>query len=80
MGAVKHIEQEITQYLPHLNTKQKQAVLSVVKTFASEQKDWWDELAEEQQQALDNSIAQMNLGKLTSHSAVMKKYAKWQKK
>ncbi len=80
MGAVKLIDQQITQYLPHLNAKQKQAVLSVVKTFAAEQQDWWDEISEEQQQAIDKSLAEMKAGKLTPHDEVMKKYKKWLKK
>ena len=80
MGAVKLIDQEITQYLLHLNVRQKQAVLNVVKTFAAGQQDWWDEISEEQQQAIDKSLAEMKAGKLTSHDEVMKKYKKWVKK
>jgi predicted transcriptional regulator len=80
MGAVKPIDQEITQYLLHLNVRQKQAVLSVVKTFAAEQQDWWDEISREQQQAIDKSLAEMKAGKLMSHDEVMKKFKKWVKK
>lgn len=76
MGTAKNIEQEITQYLPHLNAKQKQAVLSVVKTFVAEQQDWWDAMGQEQQEALDRSIAEMNAGKVTAHTDVLKKYKK----
>ena len=77
MGAIKLIDQEITQYLPHLNSKQKEAVLSVVKTFAAEQQDWWDEIGLEQQQAIDKALAEVSAGKLTPHDEVMKKYKKW---
>ena len=80
MGAIKLIDQEISQYLPHLSAKQKRAVLSVVKTFAAEQQDWWDEISEEQQRAIDQSLAEMKAGKLTPHDEVMKKYKKWLKK
>lgn len=80
MGAVRIIDQQIVQYLPHLNAQQKQAVLSVVKTFAAEQQDWWDEISQEQQQAIDKSLAEMKAGKLTPHDEVMKKYKKWLKK
>ena len=59
MGAVKLIDQEIAQYLPHLSARQKQAVLSVVKTFAAEQQDWWDEISEEQQRSIDESLTEM---------------------
>lgn len=80
MGAVKLVDKEITQYLTHLNTRQKQAVLGVVKTFAAERQDWWDEMSEEQKQSIDKSLAEMKAGKLTSHNEVMKKYKKWMKK
>ena len=79
MGAVK-LDQEITQYLPHLNARQKQAVLGMVKTFASEQKHWWDEISAEQQSAIDQSLAEMKAGKLMTHEEVMKKHKKWMKK
>lgn len=76
MGAVKSLDKEITQYLPKLNVKQKQTVLTVVKTFMQEQQDWWDEISVEQQKAIDKSLAEMKAGKLTPHAEVMKKYKK----
>lgn len=80
MGAVKLIDQEINQYLLHLNARQKQVVLSVVKTFAAGQEDWWDEISEQQQKSIDKSLADMKSGKVTPHDEVMRKYKKWQKK
>lgn len=80
MGAIRPLEREITNYLPQLNNEQKRAVLSVVKTFASEQKDWWDEISTEQQQAIDKSLTEVKAGKITPHEEVMKKYKKWLKK
>ena len=80
MSAAKPLEEEINKYLHLLNTRQKQTVLTVVKTFAAEQQDWWDELGLEQQQAIDKSLAEMKAGNLTSHDEVMKKYKKWLKK
>ncbi len=80
MRAVRVIDQEIAQYLPRLSDQQKQAVLSVVKTFAAERKDWWDELSKEQQEAIDQSLTEMKAGKLTPHEEVLKKYKKWLKK
>jgi hypothetical protein len=80
MRAVRVIDQEIAQYLPRLNDQQKEAVLSVVKTFAAEQKDWWDEISKEQQEAIDHSLAEMKVGKLTPQVEVLKKYKKWLKK
>ncbi len=79
-SAAKKLDEEITHYLPQLNVKQKQTVLTVVKTFMEEQKDWWDEISEEQQKAIDKSLTEMKAGKLTPHDEVMKKYKKWMKK
>lgn len=76
MGAAKPLVSEINQYLTRLNVEQQKAVLSVVKTFAAEQQDWWDEISQEQQQAIDKALAEMKAGKLTPHEDVMKKYRK----
>jgi predicted transcriptional regulator len=76
MNAAKSLDKEIVQYLPQLNVKQKRTILTVVKTFMEEQEDWWNEIGEEQQKAIDKSLAEMKAGKLTAHTEVMKKYRK----
>jgi hypothetical protein len=80
MRAVGIIDKEIAQYLPRLNDQQKQAVLSVVKTFAAEQQDWWNGIGKEQQEAIDQSLAEMKAGKMTHQDEALKKYRKWLKK
>jgi len=80
MSAAEILDKQITEYLPQLNIKQKKTVLTVVKTFMHEQQDWWDEIGEEQQKAIDKALTEMKNGKVTSHEEVMKKYAKWQRK
>ena len=39
MGTAKVLNKEINHYLDHLNTHQKEVVLSVVKTFAQEENE-----------------------------------------
>ena len=80
MNTATALDKEINQYLPQLNVKQKRTVLTVVKTFMEDQQDWWDEIGEEQQNAIDKALAEMKAGKLTPHDEVMKKYKKWLKK
>lgn len=80
METAELLDEEISRYLPCLIMKQKEAVLTVIKTFADQQHDWWDEIGDEQKQAIDRSLEEMNDGKLTLHSEVMKKYEKWMKK
>ena len=55
-------------------------IKDITKIFAKGKKDWWDELTEAQQKAVEESIAEMKAGKLTPHADVMKKYKKWMKK
>jgi predicted transcriptional regulator len=80
MQATRIIDREIALYLPRLSDQQKQAVLGVVKSFAADQQDWWDEIGKEQQDAIDKSLAEMKAGKLIPQDAVSKKYKKWLKK
>ncbi|MFT4153473.1 hypothetical protein [Parafilimonas sp.] len=80
MNAAKSLDEEIIRHLPQLNTKQKKTVLTVVKTFMEEQKDWWEKIGEEQQKMIDKALEEVKEGKLTAHEEVMKKYQKWLKK
>jgi predicted transcriptional regulator len=74
------LDKEITSQLHLLSSKQKKTVLTVVKSFTEEKKDWWDEMGTEQQIAVDKALDEMKAGKLTPHEDVMKKYKKWLKK
>ena len=80
MDTLKSIDAGIRHHLPLLNPRQKKTVLMVIKNFAADQKDWWDEISEEQQSAIDLSLSRTKQGKLVSHREVMKKYKKWMKK
>lgn len=42
MASAKPLDKEINHYLTQLNTEQKKAVLTVVKTFAQEE-NWWND-------------------------------------
>jgi hypothetical protein len=78
-AATKALDAKIINYLSVLSVNEKKAVLSVVETFAKEAKhavDFWDELAEEQQTAIDKAIKEADEGKLRSHKEVMRKLRK----
>lgn len=78
-AAISTLDKEITAYLPKLNEKQKKTLLTVAKTFIEDQQDWWNEIGEEEQEAIDKALAEMKSGKVTPHEEVMKKYDKWKK-
>ena len=67
MGKAKSIDKQITHYLPQLGSRQKQTVLTVVKTFAEEAETgkWKDKafLAE-----MDRRFSEIESGKVKSFS------------
>ena len=71
------LNKEINHYLEHLNTHQKEVVLSVVKTFAQEENNWWETVEESAKESIERGFKQMKEGKFIPHDEVMKKYKKW---
>ena len=71
------IEKEIATIVHQLSPRQKKTVLTVVKTFAEEKKDWWDDLNEEQIAAIKEAEAELDAGKGIPHAEVMKRLSKW---
>ncbi len=63
MNTLKSLDKEINHYLPRLSSRQKQTVLTVVKTFAEDDKEalWEDEIFLAQ---LDNRTAEYESGKI----------------
>lgn len=67
MGTVKSIDKQITHFLPRLSSRQKETVLTVVKTFAEETEGykWKDKtfIAE-----MDRRFAEMESGKVKTYT------------
>lgn len=80
METAKVLNKEINHYLEHLNTHQKEVVLSVVKTFAQEENDWWNGVEDAAKESIARGLQQAKEGKVIPHDEVMKKYKKWQSK
>ena len=77
MRTIKSLDEQINQYLVHLNVKQKKAVLNLVKVIVQKERDWWDEIEDNAKESIDRALTEMKAGKLTPHNEVMKKYKKW---
>ena len=77
MGAAQVLDKEINYYLGHLNTHQKEVVLSVIKTFANEEDAWWDTAEELAKESIKRGLQQAKDGDVLPHSEVMKNYGKW---
>jgi TonB-dependent SusC/RagA subfamily outer membrane receptor len=66
MAIPKPLDKEINSYLSLLNTKQKEAVLTVVKTFAGDEYNWWDD--KEFVAELDRRTAELESGKVKGYT------------
>ncbi|MES2703754.1 MAG: hypothetical protein V4649_14025 [Bacteroidota bacterium] len=77
MGAAKVLNKEINLYLDKLNTHQKEVVLSVVKTFAREEDDWWEQVEIDAEESIKRGLKQVKEGKGIPHDEVRKTYQKW---
>ena len=77
MGATKALDQQITDRLANLNASQKKVVLSVVKGFAQEEENWWNEVEDAAQESITKGLKEADLGKVTPHKEVMKRHKKW---
>ncbi len=63
MGIAKTLDKEINYYLPRLNSRQKETVLNVVKTFAEEgEEDFWND--KNFNAELDKRTAEYESGKI----------------
>lgn len=45
-----------------------------------EENNWWNEIGEVQQKAIEKALLEKKSGKLAPYSGVMKEYKKWVKK
>jgi predicted transcriptional regulator len=77
MSVVHTIDKKINEYLHHLNYKQKQTVLTVIKTFAGNEEVWWEEVEKSASIAIKQGLKDAAENNETSHEEVMKKYKKW---
>ena len=80
MPSAQTIDNQILNYLQLLTQKKKKAILSVVKTFAENETDLWEEMPDEIRASVKKGMDEVTQGKGTPHKEVMKKYRKWLKK
>lgn len=60
------LEKEISNYLPRLSSRQKQTVLTVIKTFAEDTDEMWND--ESYIAEMDRRFAEMESGKVKTYS------------
>ena len=80
MAHAQSLDIKIAGYVSLLSDKKKKAVLTVVKTFAEDEADIWDEMPNEIKASVKLGIKQSEKGLGKPHDEVLKKYKKWLKK
>lgn len=66
---------ELIQWLSTL--EDKAIIEKLVKFRQQETKDWWNEIAPEEQLSIEKGISDAENGKLNPHSIARKLYEKW---
>ncbi len=67
----------LTQLL--LQTEDVAIIKKVKAIFKKEQKDWWDELSQDQKDDIDLGLAQADAGEVVSYESIKEKYGFLQK-
>ena len=78
MSNVNVLRSQVKKFVDTASEKELEMVYHLFD--AAKKDDWWDEISEEQQKAIDKGIAQLDNGEGIPHKDVMKEYGKWLKK
>lgn len=65
----------LIEWLARLNNR------TVLKQFialkAEQEKDWWDQISEDEKLEIEEGLSQANKGEVVAHEEVMAKYKRW---
>lgn len=68
------VKLELIEWLSKLEDAETIKYLKIVKESSNPQKDWWHDLTQQQQQAIENGLKDISEGKTKSHKDIVKKY------
>jgi len=72
------IQSEKLQLIEWLARLKDTTILKRFITLKKEQeKDWWDEISEEEKLEIEEGLLQADRGEVVSHKSIMDKYKKW---
>jgi hypothetical protein len=70
----KAIKLELIQWLTKLEDDETLDYLKVVKDSSDSNKDWWDELSDEQKSGIERGLKDVDNGRVHSHKDIKLKY------
>ena len=68
------IKLELIEWLTKLDDSETIDYLKIVKDSSSSNKDWWDDLTDEQKAGIERGLKDVDEGKIVSHENVKRKY------
>jgi predicted transcriptional regulator len=75
MDEVTIMKNQAKKYLDNADEKTIKMVFAMLEVDA--QKDWWDEISDSAKNSIERGLKDIEMGKVTPHHEVMKKYKKW---
>jgi predicted transcriptional regulator len=78
MAEINELREQVIKLVNNASEKELELVYHLME--ATNKSDWWDEIDQEQQEAIDEGLRQLDNGEGISHGEVMRKYDKWLKK
>ena len=78
MADVNIFRKQVKKMVESASEKELELVYHLFE--ATNSNDWWDEIGDDQKNAIDKGIAQLNSGAGIPHEEIVKKYSKWLKK
>jgi len=76
MDEVTKMKNKAKEYLDNADEKTIKMIYAMLEVDA--QTDWWDDLPESAKDSINRGLDDIEKGKVTNHTVVMKKYDKWQ--
>ncbi len=76
MSAAKKLREQLHQYIDQMDERFLKVVHAMVEAYSAEEKDFWDELSEEQKAQIEQSRKEHREGKGIPHKDVMDEFRK----
>lgn len=79
MSTELQIQNKKLELIQWLSTIEDLNILEKISNLISreKQKDWWNEISEDEKSAIEKGIAEAEAGKLNPHSKAREIYGKW---
>ena len=71
----KELKKEVKKYIDHADDRMLKAVRAMLQS--DQEENWWNVISDEEKEAIEAGLKEMEEGKTIPHEDVMKKYSKW---